>query len=368
MGDPLPMLRTIRGFLLVALIASWCGQAFAQRRPAGPGNGLSSAMDALGMLQPESVKSILLLYSGKSISKAKVDELEAGLRKTPEKIEDRLVLIGYYTSNEHTSMDRLRLRTHVLWMIENHPEHPSTAEPSLRDLPDDIDGNAQILSLWNKNLESRGDDVAVLKDAEKFFFGKDPVEADQLIHVIAQKEPNDKQWPGELAELYRMFGIPGEPNDDPAARAAESYKRVLELTHNASARESLAGDMAQAAFKVGDLSGAAELSRIYLGSKDRTATQRANTILGRVALRSGDVAGAKQYLMDSSGPQAEKDVSVSGPTLVLAKELLQQGERAAVLQYLDNCLSLWRRGENVLQLWIADIKNGKTPNFGNLAF
>ena len=53
---------------------------------------------------------------------------------------------------------------------------------------------------------------------------------------------------------------------------------------------------------------------------------------------------------------------------MLAKELLQQGEREVVLQYLDNCVSLWPRGESVLQLWIADIKNGKTPNFGNLAF
>jgi hypothetical protein len=231
-----------------------------------------------------------------------------------------------------------------------------------------MDGNHQILVLWNRNLESHGDNVAVLKDAEKFFFGKDPAEADELIHRIAEKEPNDRQWPVELAELYRMFGIPGEPIDDPGARAIESYKRVLELTHIPAARESLAGDMAQAAFKVGDLPGAAELAKIHLQSRDRTAAQRANTILGRVALRSGDVPGAKKFLLDSSGPSAEKDVSISGPTLVLAKELLVQGERDVVLQYLDNCLSLWPRGENALEIWISDIKNGKTPNFGNLGF
>jgi len=44
-------------------------------------------------------------------------------------------------------------------MVENHPEHASTAEPSLRDLPDDPDGTAQILALWRKNLELRGDEV-----------------------------------------------------------------------------------------------------------------------------------------------------------------------------------------------------------------
>ena len=47
-----------------------------------------------------------------------------------------------------------------------------------------------------------------------------------------------------------------------------------------------------------------------------------------------------------------------------AKELIEQGERAAVLHYLEICLKLWPRGENVLRIWIADIKNGRTPNLG----
>src|SRR5262249_46521360 len=111
-----------------------------------------------------------------------------------------------------------------------------------------------------------------------------------------------------------------------------------------------------------------ELAKIHLRSKDRTAPQRANTILGRIALRSGDVAEAKQYLLASSGPEAAADVSLSGPTMVLAKELLERGERDVVLEYVQNCESLWPRGENVLEIWIADIKNGKTPNFGNLGF
>jgi hypothetical protein len=54
--------------------------------------------------------------------------------------------------------------------------------------------------------------------------------------------------------------------------------------------------------------------------------------------------------------------------MILAKELLERGERDIVLQYLDNCLTLWPRGENVLQVWIDEIRNGKKPNFGNLGF
>jgi len=363
------MLRAaVRCLLYLALAAATVTNSFARQpqRPQASNNG-SKGLDVFGLWQPESVRAILLLYSGKNLSKSKAEELETTVRKDPEKLDERVVLIGYYAANAKT-VDRSRLRNHVLWMIENHPEHPSTAEPSLRDLPDDYDGNAQILALWTKNLESHQGDVAVLKNAEKFFFAKNPAIAEQLIYRIYEKEPGNREWANELAQLYRMFGIPGERIDDPPQRAAEAYKRVLALTRTSAAREALAGDMAEAAFKVGDFNGAAEFAKIYLHGKDRTAPQRGNTILGRVALRSGDLASAKQYLLDSSGPESSKDVSLAGPTMVLAKELLEQGEQGAVLQYLENCLQLWPRGEEVLQIWIADIQHGKMPNFGNLGF
>src|SRR5262249_11704910 len=213
-------------------------------------SGVANALDALGLPQPESVRSILLLYAGKSLLRSKAHELEAALRKDPNNIDDRLMLIGYYTSNGRGSADRLRLRSHVLWMISNHPEHASTAEPSLRDLPDDPEGNSKVLELWKNNLRSHPNDLPVLKNAEKFFFGKDPAEADRLIHRISESEPNSSEWPLELAHLYRMFGIPGQKIDNPAERAIEEYRRVLELTKNPAAREALPGEMADAPLRI----------------------------------------------------------------------------------------------------------------------
>ena len=143
------MLSKFRSCLLVALAVKLATPSLAepQQRRQRPPASIPSGADVLGLWQPESVRGILLLYSGKSLSKAKAEELETDLRKTPEKIDSRLLLIGYYSTNGKTPVDRLRLRTHVIWMIENHPEHPATAEPSLRDLPDDSEGTAQILDL-----------------------------------------------------------------------------------------------------------------------------------------------------------------------------------------------------------------------------
>ena len=358
-------MKFLAGVLLFAVTASNSAAAEPRQRSGHPSINGGDLGEVLGLSQPESVRSILLLYTGKSISKPKAAELESGLKQSPDKIDDRLTLIGYYTSNAHDGLDKLRLRAHVLWMIGNHPEHPATAEPSLRDLPDDPDGNMQVLQLWEHNLESRSEDVAVLKNAEKFFFGKDPGAAERLIHRIAEKEPANPQWAAELAQLYRMFGIPGVNIENPAERTLEEYNRVLALTENPAARRSLSGDMADAAFKIGDFPAAAELAKIYLKTSDRPAVQRANTILGRVALRSGDVTSAKKYLLNSADSGAGRDIAFSGPILILAKELFERGEREIVLQYLDNCLTLWPRGEAILRIWISEIQQGKTPNFGN---
>ena len=230
----------------------------------------------MGIL-PNEVRSILLIYSGRNLAKTEVDKLEADIRKTPEDIDKRLKLIGYYDWNGRSSLEHLRLRVHVLWMVENHPEHPAVAEPSLRDLRDDPEGTKQITDLWYKNAASCDRSPAILKSAEKFFFGKDPAEAERLIYCLSEKEPSNPQWANELAQLYRMSGVPGHSFPNQTERALYSYDHVLELLRSPAERQALAGDMAGAAFRIGDFEGAAALAKLYLHSTDRNATQKANT-------------------------------------------------------------------------------------------
>lgn len=360
-------LRTIQLILLIAITAM-PGISVPLQRSRKPSTTVVLPSDLAGMFQPESVRSIILLYLAKEISKPKANELEAEIRKNPENLDDRISLIGYYSWNGRTPADRQRLRTHVLWLLGNHPEHPAVGEPSVRDLPDDPEGNRQILALWDRNLELRGDDLNVLKNAEKFFFAREPAKAERILRQLHEKEPGNQQWPNELIKLYVMFGLPDFDNDRPSEKAAEAYSRVLQLTSNPAARELIASDMAQATFKTGDFAEAAQFAKIDLQTANPAAAQRANTILGRVALRSGDLNGAKQYLLDSAVVAPGQTGLAFSPTMVLAKELLEKGERDAVVEYLEDCKPLWPRGRRILQSWIADIKDGLTPNFGSLSF
>ena len=59
-------------------------------------------------------------------------------------------------------------------------------------------------------------------------------------------------------------------------------------------------------------------------------------------------------------------LSSFGPNMALAKELLEAGEKAAVIEYLQLCKNFWdyaqKRG--TLDRWIKTIKAGEIPEFG----
>jgi hypothetical protein len=58
-----------------------------------------------------------------------------------------------------------------------------------------------------------------------------------------------------------------------------------------------------------------------------------------------------------------------GPNVSLAKDLLEKGERDAVIQYLELCRKFWKMDNGRLDQWIKEIKAGKVPQFGaNLVY
>ncbi|MGA8490942.1 MAG: hypothetical protein WB711_10990 [Terriglobales bacterium] len=87
------------------------------------------------------------------------------------------------------------------------------------------------------------------------------------------------------------------------------------------------------------------------------AIHDANDVLGRVALRNGDLQQAREYLLKAA-PVGE-NMNTLGPRMLLAQALLDRGEREVVLQYLDKMKTSWKSGTTQLDHWIAAIKTGK---------
>ena len=89
-----------------------------------------------------------------------------------------------------------------------------------------------------------------------------------------------------------------------------------------------------------------------------------NIVLGRLALREGHLEEAKQRLLQAGQTSGSPNLNSFGPNMALAKELLQQGESAVVLEYFELCSRFWKSNRGRLAEWATTVKEGKIPNFG----
>jgi hypothetical protein len=89
------------------------------------------------------------------------------------------------------------------------------------------------------------------------------------------------------------------------------------------------------------------------------AIHDANDVLGRVALRSGNLQQARDCLLKAGATPGGGRMSIVGPRMLLAQELLDRGEHDVVLQYLEKIKPSWGRGTVQLDQWIAAIRTGK---------
>jgi hypothetical protein len=87
-------------------------------------------------------------------------------------------------------------------------------------------------------------------------------------------------------------------------------------------------------------------------------------ILGRIAVRQGRLAEAVTFLRASGATPGGPVLDSFGPNMSLAKDLLERGETAAVLDYFELCRVFWKMGGARLDAWSREVRAGTIPNFG----
>jgi hypothetical protein len=89
-----------------------------------------------------------------------------------------------------------------------------------------------------------------------------------------------------------------------------------------------------------------------------------NMVRGLVALRSGNVEQAARDLIEAGKTSGSPTLNSFGPDMILASQLLDKGQRDAVLEYLVSCKKFWTLGAARLDAWIELIRSGGKPDFG----
>ncbi|EEF59009.1 hypothetical protein [Pedosphaera parvula] len=89
----------------------------------------------------------------------------------------------------------------------------------------------------------------------------------------------------------------------------------------------------------------------------------ANLVLGRIAVEEGRLEDAKRHLLAAGHNTGSPVLGSFGPNMGLAKDLLEHGEPATVLEYFELCRKFW--GENAkLDEWKKEVEAGRIPDFG----
>jgi len=321
-----------------------------------------------------------LIRKGSHLSDKEADKLEERLRANPNDLSTRVQLLGYYFPRRFESASaRKNCQRHIIWIIQNHPSAviAGLAEARLDPILDK-EAYHEAKELWLKQVETYRKDTAVLGNAAKFFLIYDMDISEDLLKKAQALEPDNPEWSQRLGHLYllKMQGISGvqrgseslEAKSEAAGQALKQFERSFASTVDERERSYKLEYLAKAAFEVGNMEKARAYATELLNKAVEhdwnygNAVHHGNLTLGRIALKSGDLAKAKEYLIEAGKTPGSPQLNSFGPNMTLAKELLEKGERKVVIKYFQLCAKFWK--EDRLQKWTSIVKGGGIPDFG----
>jgi outer membrane lipoprotein-sorting protein len=220
---------------------------------------------------------------------------------------------------------------------------------------------------WVERLQHR-----VLREEEVFSDGSRWETDYVLVHL--NQEPPAELFRSPVTADAKRIEMPTSRGISLAATWEDRYRKAtkdLEGAHDDLDRFVAVGSVAKAAFEVGRIEEARRRAQQALDLAPRfrrnwnygNAIHDGHMVLGRVALRNGDLATAKRELIAAGKTPGSPQLDTVGPNMSLAKELLDRNQRQAVGAYFSLCELFWERRET-LRAWAAIAERGEVPDFG----
>ncbi|MBV9959086.1 MAG: DUF3858 domain-containing protein, partial [Acidobacteria bacterium] len=323
-------------------------------------------LESLLSLAPEAEK----------LTPARAEQLEKQLESDPADIRTRALLLSYYGELPETDAKHQARLRHRKWLILNRPDVDLSL---IGFLPSEGAEYEEVKAIWLEQTRLRKDEPELLFQASRFFREGEPELALQLLEQCQQLEPANYRWAGELGDLYASLAESkeGAEKSGLTTRALEQYEKAITLNKQERShqrdrdRASLLRHAAETAFDAAQLekakSYATELLLEY--GHDLTAysysdaAHYGNIIQGRIALREGDLAKAKEHLLIAGRTPKLAGRTFFLPDTNLVRELFARKERDAVLEYLQLCEGFYEHKRKLFQRWEQMIRKGQTPSF-----
>lgn len=309
--------------------------------------------------------------AGQRLDAAGVKALEAAVAKQPDDLSARTKLLGYYFMRQYSSSTAKAARLpHIFWIIQNQPAAKIAGLPycSLNSIMDPV-AYAQGKKLWLEQTQMQATNPAVLGNAAAFFLIHDRDQAEVLLKQAQTAEPANPRWSDQLGHLYALSNAGGKAA---AAKSLQEFERAQAADPDVASRFYRLDELAKQAFAADDLKKASLYATDLLAAAAQqpqdwnygNAILMGNTVLGRIALRQGQLDSAKEYLLKAGRTPGSPQLNSFGPNMSLAKELAEKGEQTVVIEYFDLCRKFWKMGADKLDLWTKTVQAGNVPDFG----
>ncbi len=331
--------------------------------------GLSTFALPLAPSLAQSVDLGQVARNATNLTADRVNELKKQLEKDPNDLVARVSLISYYWMRFGAKGVESRCEN-ILWLIRNHPENEIVGQPRMElDMVSEAVCYGKAKKVWLQIVADNPNSTPILGNASSFFLLNESSEAERLLLLARELEPNNMEWAERLGQLYSLKSIPQKGGED-ARKALKYYEIALKLAafpersyilKNAAVMAVAGGQNDKAELYAKQLLDAAVEGTAWSYGH---AVYYGNLVLGRVALSNGAIEEAEYYLLLSGRTPGSPSLGSFGPNMLLAKELLERGRKEAVLKYLALCGKFWKRKRGKLNAWIKIVESGGMPDFG----
>lgn len=185
---------------------------------------------------------------------------------------------------------------------------------------------------------------------------KEPSLAEKCLAYAIEIEPADQELKTQLSHFYSLFdgrsnqpaSFVGPTGGNDKAKSSLQVDRFYHLTR-----------MPSVAFEGGKFDQAAAAAEELLAAAQEfkndpnfgNAINQAHTVLGRIALKNGDLPGAIAHLQQSAIEATNPETLFVESSLDLARDLRKAGESKAVISYLNQFETVYGCGnESAFQL------------------
>jgi len=304
--------------------------------------------------------------------------LEMKLVLDPHDVVARSMLLEYYFyrgPKKLPSRPEIEAQSeHILWLIRNRPEAAVLSKPAGRiHYILDPEGYSEGKKAWMDQWQKDPTNWIVLDNAAKFFMHQDSDLAIELLRQGQSLEGDNPNWPEQLGRMYAL-DIIGEDSTEMKTELAEKALVHFEKAYDLSdgrGQAYLLTDLAKMALRANRYEKATGYASAMLALSEDSPDwnsgehiHHGNLVLGRIALAEGDIEEAKRRLIAAGKTTGSPSLNSFGPDMMLAKELLQKGEKEVVLEYFRLCAGFWELGQDRLEEWSDLVQANRVPDFG----